>query len=720
MASDSKSYVNLGGYQIPKKMFDGMSPMERHKLMMSLRSLQKTKMESDQGKYLDDYDVLKRKYQFVHDADSENNSLLQKYYKSICNKYVVCYLSGYKEKQIGLRWRTEDEIVCGKGHVICSSNDCNNTDLKTYEFLFRYEEGGTQKETKVKLRACMECAYKINYGEIKKYLKKKSKRKKDQPGGSESGRSSGESEGNRKRGSSSSESESSRKRGRSSSESEGSRKRGGSSSSESEGSRKRGGSSSSESEGSRDRESSRKRGSNRKRAERALLTAPRVCITEVGVPPGAPMKPLICAHKGRVYNEITKQTQLAKNKDTLQKTKCLDIYSISVIIDWLNSLQLSKKNINEENIYEELQNGHLILRLIQLYNPQVEIKGIFPKAKKKKCAIQNLEKALSIIYGNNPYYYSMVSSLDIYEQKKKKIHILLIQLFCKFEFTILTRIAAPLLNWYNQTLRKFQLPLHRETLSNPFDVTPRGHYKEEVHLRGDDSPNEEEQKRGETKWKDCILKSFATYVLFKDKAEEADNCTPHIVNDFSDCVKIFLIFYRYGYITQEQLTHANILDIRNKYFFLQNLLKKLNIPIVLQNQYFNNPCEVAILLQLKFIQFFIRSEGYEKAIDLDGEHFFFSDLFRQKVVQSSEKRKKKKKNHIAHRGNLSDSSNGGCTLVWGNNEISKKNAANELNRYSNFSRVSNLAVLHTQKRESTYSCTSKRPFRRVIKLEPAE
>ncbi|CAA9986211.1 conserved protein, unknown function [Plasmodium knowlesi strain H] len=220
MASDSKNYVNLGGYQVPKTVFDGLSPMERHKLMMSLHSLQKTKMESYHGKYLDDYDVLKKKYQFVHDAAKENNSLLQKYYKSICNKYVVCYLSEYKEKKIGLRWRTEDEIVSGKGHMICSANDCENTDLKTYEFLFRYDEGGIQKETKVKLRACMECAYKINYGEIKKYLKKKSKRKSR--GGSESERSSDASKNSSKRACSSSESERSR------SESDRSRSEGGS------------------------------------------------------------------------------------------------------------------------------------------------------------------------------------------------------------------------------------------------------------------------------------------------------------------------------------------------------------------------------------------------------------------------------------------------------------------------------------------------------------
>ncbi|GAW78978.1 hypothetical protein, conserved [Plasmodium gonderi] len=177
MASDSKSYVNLSGYQIPKTVFDDLSPIERHKLMMSLRHLEKTKVENNQEKYLSDYDILKKKYQFVHDVSTENNSLLQKYYKSICNKYVICYLDEYKVKKIGLRWRTEEEIVSGKGHIICSSNECDNTNLNTYEFMFRYSEEGIEKETKVKLRACMDCAYKINYRAIKKYLKKNPKEK---------------------------------------------------------------------------------------------------------------------------------------------------------------------------------------------------------------------------------------------------------------------------------------------------------------------------------------------------------------------------------------------------------------------------------------------------------------------------------------------------------------------------------------------------------------
>ncbi|CDU19446.1 conserved protein, unknown function [Plasmodium yoelii] len=170
------SYINLSGYQIPKNEFDKMCPFERHKLMMSLRMLEKNKNVNCE--YLTDYDILKKKYKFIHDVSKENNSLLQNYYSSICNKYVICDLSKYKEAKIGLRWRTEEEIIKGKGHIICCSKKCDNTNLNTYEFLFQYVEEGIEKKTKVKVRACMDCAYKLHYRKIKKYLKKKKKKNK--------------------------------------------------------------------------------------------------------------------------------------------------------------------------------------------------------------------------------------------------------------------------------------------------------------------------------------------------------------------------------------------------------------------------------------------------------------------------------------------------------------------------------------------------------------
>ncbi|CAD2109748.1 conserved Plasmodium protein, unknown function [Plasmodium vinckei] len=352
-------------------------------------------------------------------------------------------------------------------------------------------------------------------------------------------------------------------------------------------------------------------------------------------------------NKGQAYNDITKSTWYAKNKENLNKTKYLEIDSFSVIIDWINSLLISSNILNAYNIYEEIKDGVIILKLIKIYNPEIEIRGIFLKAVKKKCAIKNLEKALSIIYMNNPYYYSLVSSTDIYEKKKKKVNILLIQLFDKFEFQNLKNISAPLLNWYNYTLKKMKLPLYSKTINNPFHIInnkpidccnekglevsiQKDNTEKEITVGGNIKKNilnmsSKFVKEYKIKNKSNVLKNFITYILYKDK-EGCQNDMSYIVKDFSDCIKIFFILYRYGYICIEELRIVTKSNRRNNFFFLHELLRKLNIPIVLKNQYLNNPSEVAILLQLKYIQCFIHNNGYSKAIDLKKYYFPFIAL----------------------------------------------------------------------------------------------
>ncbi|VEV57859.1 conserved Plasmodium protein, unknown function [Plasmodium vinckei vinckei] len=349
-------------------------------------------------------------------------------------------------------------------------------------------------------------------------------------------------------------------------------------------------------------------------------------------------------NKEKVYNDITKSTWYAKNKENLNKTKYLEIDSFSVIIDWINSLLISKNILNAYNIYEEIKDGVIILKLIKIYKPEIELRGIFLKAIKKKCAIKNLEKALSIIYMNNPYYYSLVSSRDIYEKKKKKVNILLIQLFDKFEFQNLKNISTPLLNWYNYTLIKMKLPLYSKTINNPFHIInnkpinccdgkgfgsgiQKDNIEKEIIVGGNMKKNMSYNfiKKCKIKNKSNALTNFITYILYKDK-EECQNDISYIVKDFSDCIKIFFILYRYGYICIEELQIVTKSNKRNNFFFLHELLRKLNIPIVLKNQYLNNPSEVAILLQLKYIQCFIHNNGYSKAIDLKKYYFPFVGL----------------------------------------------------------------------------------------------
>jgi hypothetical protein len=79
-------------------------------------------------------------------------------------EYCIADLSLYKQQRIGLRWRTEPEVVTGKGQFVCGAKRCNAAEqLASYEINFAYEEAGEQKNALVKLRVCPDCARKLNY-----------------------------------------------------------------------------------------------------------------------------------------------------------------------------------------------------------------------------------------------------------------------------------------------------------------------------------------------------------------------------------------------------------------------------------------------------------------------------------------------------------------------------------------------------------------------------
>ncbi|KAF6158584.1 hypothetical protein GIB67_040098, partial [Kingdonia uniflora] len=98
-------------------------------------------------------------------------------------RYCIADMSFYKKGKIGLRWRTEKEVISGKGQFICGSKQCNEQDglasyeassccnylkLTTYSIHslgvnFSYFEAGENKQALVKLVACNRCAEKLVY-----------------------------------------------------------------------------------------------------------------------------------------------------------------------------------------------------------------------------------------------------------------------------------------------------------------------------------------------------------------------------------------------------------------------------------------------------------------------------------------------------------------------------------------------------------------------------
>lgn len=73
-------------------------------------------------------------------------------------------MSRYKESKLGLRWRTQKEVISGKGQFICGAKGCEATvGLCSYEVNFNYVEAGEHKQALIKLRVCPSCAFKLNY-----------------------------------------------------------------------------------------------------------------------------------------------------------------------------------------------------------------------------------------------------------------------------------------------------------------------------------------------------------------------------------------------------------------------------------------------------------------------------------------------------------------------------------------------------------------------------
>ncbi|GBC06933.1 hypothetical protein RclHR1_07150003 [Rhizophagus clarus] len=127
-----------------------------------------------------EFDILKENHKFLRTEDEEELSweqrVAKKYYDKLFKEYCISELKNYREGKIGLRWRTEKEVMSGKGQFICASTRCSNTnELKSWEVNFAYMEDGEKKNALVKIRLCQKCSNKLNYN--KQYQEIKTEKK---------------------------------------------------------------------------------------------------------------------------------------------------------------------------------------------------------------------------------------------------------------------------------------------------------------------------------------------------------------------------------------------------------------------------------------------------------------------------------------------------------------------------------------------------------------
>ena len=100
--------------------------------------------------------------------------MVAKYHEHLFKEFALADLS--VPGRIGLRWRTRQEVLSGRGDRTCGNKRCRNSSgvmdkLVTLEVPFSYEEHGERKKELVKLRLCVNCRPLLSYSAKRSYTK---------------------------------------------------------------------------------------------------------------------------------------------------------------------------------------------------------------------------------------------------------------------------------------------------------------------------------------------------------------------------------------------------------------------------------------------------------------------------------------------------------------------------------------------------------------------
>ncbi|CAO2817398.1 unnamed protein product [Amaranthus hypochondriacus] len=149
----------------------GLNAYDRHKKFLNdyVKYYGKERPSDTKLPIKTDRDTLKEGYRFIRTEEDDldpswEQRLVKRYYDKLFKEYCIADMSKYKSGKIGLRWRTENEVISGKGQFICGNKHCEEkTGLASFEVNFSYFEAGENKQALVKLVVCERCAEKLHY-----------------------------------------------------------------------------------------------------------------------------------------------------------------------------------------------------------------------------------------------------------------------------------------------------------------------------------------------------------------------------------------------------------------------------------------------------------------------------------------------------------------------------------------------------------------------------
>lgn len=82
-----------------------------------------------------DFDVVRKHHRFIRTVEDDcaleedwERRVAKRYYDRLYKEYVLVELRRCAQRQLAMRWRTEKEVLRGKGQFVCAALDCECAD----------------------------------------------------------------------------------------------------------------------------------------------------------------------------------------------------------------------------------------------------------------------------------------------------------------------------------------------------------------------------------------------------------------------------------------------------------------------------------------------------------------------------------------------------------------------------------------------------------------
>ena len=134
----------------------------------------------------------------------------------------------------------------------------------------------------------------------------------------------------------------------------------------------------------------------------------------------------------------------------------LHFFQKILLVRWINSLDIWQVRVTFENLVDEIKTGVLLCNILKFHQTNLDFSGLSTAVRTKKPCLNNIEKAISVMYQKGVPSRYVLSAEEIFEgQKVDRIWLMLQNVFEVFAMHDVNVLKPKITSWINSIVQYF-------------------------------------------------------------------------------------------------------------------------------------------------------------------------------------------------------------------------------------------------------------------------